>query len=70
MQQPCISCGRETRPGTRLYGGRKRGQDTLTGENGLLCLACQPGSAKPGAEQSMPVSGRYVVVEIGTMQSG
>lgn len=69
-EQPCISCGRNTAPGSRLFASRKRGVDTLTGDAGFLCHACQPGSAKPGSEQSIPVSGRYVVVEIGSMQGG
>lgn len=70
MNQPCISCGRETAPGTRLFAARKRGRDMVTGETGFLCHACQPGSAAAGSRSAVPVSGRYVVVEIGTMQSG
>lgn len=70
MRQPCISCGRETAAGTRLFAARKRGRDLVSGETGFLCHACQPGSAALGSEQTVPVSGRYVVVEIGTMQAG
>jgi hypothetical protein len=70
MRQPCISCARNTAAGTRLFAARKRGRDTHTGETGFLCHACQPGSAAAGSEQSIPLSGRYVVIEIGTMQPG
>ncbi len=60
-----MSCGRDTGPGTPLFSGRKRGLDTVTGLEGVLCEACQPGSAGPGAEQTMPASGRYVVDTVG-----
>lgn len=64
MTQPCISCGRDTAPGTRRFSSRKRGRDTHTGEEGFLCYACQPGSAALGAEHRIPLSGRYVVIDI------
>jgi hypothetical protein len=64
MIEPCMSCGRDTAPGTRLFGSRKRGVDRETGAEGRLCLACQPGSAAPGAEQTIPVAGRFAVVDM------
>lgn len=70
MRQPCISCGRDTAPGTRLFAARKRGRDTHTAATGFLCHVCQPGSARAGSEQTIPLSGRYVVIEIGSMQPG
>jgi hypothetical protein len=66
----CISCGRDTAPGSVLFSARKRGRDTITGEEGFLCQACQPGSAALVPDQTIPVSGRYVVIEIGSMQQG
>jgi hypothetical protein len=47
-----------------LYASRKRGLDLETSVEGYLCYACQPESASGGAEQSIPLSGRYAVVEI------
>lgn len=64
MAQPCISCGRDTTAGTRRFSSRKRGRDTHTGEPGFICYACQPGSAGHGAEQTAPLSGRYVVIDL------
>lgn len=64
----CIGCGRSTAAGSELFVGRKRGKDTLTGQTGWLCYACQEGSAGLGADQSIPLSGRYVVIEISNMQ--
>ena len=64
MDERCISCGRPTQAGTALFSGRKRGRDTVTGDGGFLCQACQAGSAAPGSEQWVPLSGRYVVIDI------
>lgn len=66
----CLACGRNTAAGTRLFASRKRGKDKVSGETGWLCYPCQEGSARPGADQSMPLSGRYVVIEIGSMRGG
>lgn len=63
--EACISCGRDTSAGTTLFSARKRALDTQTGEMGVLCQACQPKSAGLGGEQTMPVSGRYVVDVVG-----
>ena len=63
MDEPCISCGRDTHAGTALFSGRKRGRDTMTGDDGFLCQACQARSAAQGSEQSIPLSGRYVVID-------
>ena len=63
MDEACMSCGRSTRPGTRLYSSRKRALDQRTSVQGVLCLACQPGSAAPGATNEVPLSGRYVVID-------
>jgi hypothetical protein len=70
MDEPCISCGRATRAGTDLFSARKRGRDTATGQEGFLCLACQAGSAGAGAEQSIPLSGRYVVIDLPQLGHG
>ncbi len=67
MVEPCISCGRETRAGSRLFSARKRGRDTSTGEEGFLCHSCQPGSAGTGAGSTAPLSGRYVVIDLGNI---
>ena len=64
MTQPCISCGRDTAPGTPLFASRKKGRDLETDTEGPLCQACQPGSAAPGAEHSIPLSGRYAVIDM------
>ncbi len=64
MPEPCISCQRDTRVGTRLFSARKRGRDIVTGEEGFLCHACQQGSAGPGAQSTAPLSGRYVVINL------
>jgi hypothetical protein len=64
MREPCIACERDTAPGTMLYASRARGRDALTGTEGFLCHACQPGSAKAGSEQRIPMSGRYVVIDM------
>ncbi|MGI8657740.1 MAG: hypothetical protein ACR2K4_03080 [Candidatus Limnocylindria bacterium] len=67
MEEPCISCGRETRVGTRLFSARKRGLDTATDDEGFLCSSCQQGSAGTGVESTAPLSGRYVVIDLGNM---
>jgi hypothetical protein len=64
MTEPCISCGRDTAPGTALFGFRVRGRDTLTGDEGFLCHACQPRSAEAGSDQRIPLSGRYAVIDL------
>ncbi len=33
-------------------------------QEGFLCLACQQGSAVVVPDQSIPLSGRYVVIDI------
>jgi hypothetical protein len=68
MEQACLSCGRDTAPGRALFSARKRGRDTESGQEGFLCQACQEGSATVGSDQSVPLSGRYVLIEIGSMQ--
>ena len=72
MDDSCMSCGRATAPGTRLFSARKRALDTTSGAEGVLCQACQPGSAGLGGEQHTPVSGRYVVIDFpgGGLQGG
>ena len=63
MSDPCISCGRATGPGTATFSAGKRGRDTLTGDEGFLCDVCQEGSAGVSSDQSVPLSGRYVVID-------
>jgi hypothetical protein len=70
IDEHCLSCGRDTAAGTELFASRKRGLDRQTRAEGYLCYACQPGSASGGAEQSVPVSGRYAVVDIGGIPQG
>ncbi len=70
MSQPCMSCGRDTSPGTRLFSARKRGLDTLSGDEGYLCQACQQGSAVVGPDQDIPPAGRYAVINMQGMQNG
>jgi hypothetical protein len=64
MQQPCLSCARDTGAGTALFSARKRGRDVESGEEGFLCQACQEGSAIVPPDQSIPLSGRYVVIDL------
>jgi hypothetical protein len=63
MDDGCISCGRETRAGTALFGARKRGRDMVTGREGFICRACQPGEAMAGPDHAIPLSARYVVID-------
>ena len=70
MDTHCLSCGRDTAAGTELFASRKRGLDRQTNVEGYLCYSCQPGSASLGAEQSIPISGRYAVIDIGGIQQG
>ena len=70
IDEHCLSCGRNTAAGTDLFASRKRGLDRQTTVEGYLCYACQQGSATLGAEQSIPVSGRYAVVDIGGIPQG
>jgi hypothetical protein len=70
LESQCLSCGRDTAAGTNLFVSRKRGLDRERHVEGFLCYACQEGTATLGAEQSVPLSGRYVVIDIGSMQVG
>jgi len=63
MDQPCLSCGRNTAAGTDLFASRKRGLDRETNVEGYLCYGCQDGTAAAGAEQSVPPRGRYVIMD-------
>lgn len=63
----CISCGRNTAAGTELFSGRKPGRDMATAATGYLCEACQPGSAAVPPDQTIPLSGRYAVIDIGNL---
>ena len=58
-----MSCGRDTASGTPLFSARRHALDSTSGAEGVLCQACQPGSAGLGGEQRTPVSGRYVVID-------
>ena len=64
MEQDCLSCGRTTAPGTPLFAARKRAIEHDTGVEGYLCAACQPGSARVPPDQTVPLSGRYVVIDL------
>jgi len=71
VDQHCLSCGRDTAAGTILFSARKRGLDRETGAEGFLCQSCQEGSATIVPDQSIPLSGRYVVIDIpGGMAGG
>ena len=70
MQELCMTCGRDTAPGSRLFASRKRGLDTLTNDEGFLCLSCQAGGAMIGPDQVIPVSGRYAIINMQGMQNG
>jgi hypothetical protein len=63
MDAHCLSCGRDTSAGSNLFASRKRGLDRERNVEGFLCYACQEGTATLGAEQSVPLSGRYVVID-------
>ena len=69
MDEKCLSCGRNTAAGTRLYASRKRGLDRQTNVKGYLCYSCQPGASDTsgGGEQRIPAGGRYAVVELPSM---
>jgi hypothetical protein len=64
VDEHCLSCGRDTAAGSALFAARKRGLDRETKVRGYLCYACQEGTATLGADQSIPLSGRYVVIDI------
>ncbi|HEX7196413.1 MAG TPA: hypothetical protein VF364_06220 [Candidatus Limnocylindria bacterium] len=64
MHQPCLSSGRDTAAGTALFSARKRGRDLESGEEGFLCQACLEGSAVVPPDQSIPLSGRFVVIDL------
>jgi hypothetical protein len=64
MSDACMSCGRETGPGTPTYSGRKRARDTVSGMEGFLCDVCQESSGRVVSDQSIPLSGRYVVIDL------
>lgn len=63
VDEHCLSCGRDTMAGTELFASRKRGLDRETNVEGYLCYACQEGTATLGPQQSIPLSGRYVVID-------
>ena len=64
MDERCMSCGRDTEAGTTLFSARKRGRDTSTDDEGFLCHVCQLGSAGLGGQSTVPLSGRYVVIDL------
>ena len=64
MDEHCLSCGRDTAAGSVLFSARKRGLDRGTGADGYLCQSCQEGSAVVVPDQTIPLSGRYVVIDI------
>lgn len=70
MDQLCLSCGRNTAPGTHLFSSRKRGIDTQMKQEGFLCLTCQAGSATIDPDQAIPASGRFAVINMQGMQNG
>jgi hypothetical protein len=59
----CLSCGRDTSAGTSLFASRKRGIDRERNVEGFLCSACQPGTAVVPPDQTIPVSGRFAVID-------
>ena len=63
MDERCLSCGRDTAAGTKLFASRKRGLDRERNVEGFLCYACQEGTAVIVADRSFPLSGRYVVID-------
>ena len=70
MDTHCLSCGRDTAAGSELFASRKRGLDLQTKVEGYLCYACQYGSAEVTPEQSIPLSGRYAVIDAGGIPQG
>jgi len=64
MTDPCMSCGRDTGPGTGTFSQRKRARDRLTDAEGFLCDVCQESSGHAESDQSAPLSGRYVVIDL------
>jgi len=64
MSDECMSCGRDTGPGTTTFSARKRARDTVTGMEGFLCDVCQEGSGREMSDQSIPLSGRYAVIDL------
>ena len=64
MDQRCLSCGRDTAAGRKLFAARRRGLDRETNVEGYLCYACQEGTAVVVPDQSVPLSGRYVVIDL------
>jgi hypothetical protein len=64
LERQCLSCGRDTSAGTTLFASRKRGLDSERNVEGFLCYACQEGTAVVVADQTIPLSGRYVVIDL------
>jgi len=64
MDERCLSCGRDTAAGTTLFAARRPGLDRERNVEGYLCYACQEGSAVVTADQAVPLSGRYVVIDL------
>lgn len=64
MTDPCMSCGRDTGPGTGTFSQRKRARDRLTDAEGFLCDVCQESSGHAESDQWAPLSGRYVVIDL------
>jgi hypothetical protein len=64
LESQCLSCGRDTSAGTMLFASRKRGLDRERHVEGFLCYACQQGSAVVPPDQAIPLSGRYVVIDL------
>jgi len=64
MTDPCMGCGRDTGPGTGTFSQRKRARDRLTDAEGFLCDVCQESSGHAESDESAPLSGRYVVIDL------
>lgn len=64
MDERCLSCGRDTAAGTKLFAARRRGLDRETKAEGFLCYACQDGTAVVAPDSAVPLSGRYVVIDL------
>jgi hypothetical protein len=63
VDSQCLSCGRDTSAGTSLFASRKRAIDRQRYVEGFLCYPCQDGIAVVTPDQTIPVSGRYVVMD-------
>ena len=51
-EEPCVTCGRETRAGSRLFAERRTQVDPETGRTAVMCASCASEHAARVRERS------------------